>query len=83
MPTYEYACTKCRHKFERFQSMNAALVKTCPKCRGKVKRLLGGGAGIIFKGSGKGISRGETKTGSKSATPSSDSKDKTTATKKE
>ncbi|MGB2706195.1 MAG: FmdB family zinc ribbon protein [Candidatus Omnitrophota bacterium] len=52
MPTYEYKCTKCAHTFEQFQSMTAEPVKRCPKCKGKVKRLIGRGAGIIFKGSG-------------------------------
>jgi putative FmdB family regulatory protein len=52
MPTYDYQCRKCGHRFERFQSITAAPVKTCPKCKGKVARLLSGGAGIIFKGSG-------------------------------
>jgi putative FmdB family regulatory protein len=52
MPTYEYECTKCQFHFERFQSMTAEPLKRCPKCRGKVHRLLGTGAGIIFKGSG-------------------------------
>lgn len=53
MPTYEYECQKCGHAFERFQSMTEAPVKTCPDCRGrKVKRLIGTGAGLLFKGSG-------------------------------
>lgn len=52
MPTYEYECTACGHRFEKFQSIKAEPVKRCPKCRCKVKRLLGAGAGIIFKGSG-------------------------------
>ena len=52
MPTYEYECRKCGHRFETFQSITAPPVKTCPQCRGKVARLLSGGAGIIFKGSG-------------------------------
>ena len=52
MPTYEYQCDHCGHQFERFQSMNDAPLKRCPKCRHKVRRLLGTGAGIIFKGSG-------------------------------
>lgn len=52
MPTYDYKCTKCGYEFELFQSMNDALVKICPKCKGKVKRLIGSGAGLIFKGSG-------------------------------
>ena len=52
MPTYEYECTRCGHRFERFQNMTDAPVKRCEKCRCKVKRLLGTGAGLIFKGSG-------------------------------
>ncbi len=53
MPTYEYKCDACGHAFEQFQSMSAAQVKKCPHCgKSKVKRLLGTGAGIIFKGSG-------------------------------
>jgi putative FmdB family regulatory protein len=53
MPTYEYACPKCGHQFEQFQSMRDEPLKKCPKC-GKtgLKRLVGGGAGLIFKGSG-------------------------------
>jgi putative FmdB family regulatory protein len=52
MPTYEYECSKCSHLFEKFQSMLDEPLKKCPACGGKVKRLLGTGAGIIFKGSG-------------------------------
>lgn len=53
MPTYEYVCPKCDHAFEQFQSMNDAPLKKCPKCKkAGVKRLIGGGAGLIFKGSG-------------------------------
>ena len=52
MPTYEYECQKCGHFFELFQSMTEEPRKRCPKCKGKVKRLIGTGAGIIFKGSG-------------------------------
>jgi putative FmdB family regulatory protein len=53
MPTYEYKCSACDHAFERFHSMSAAPVKKCPECgKSKVKRLLGTGAGLIFKGSG-------------------------------
>lgn len=52
MPTYEYECTKCGYTFERFQKMTDEPLKRCPKCRCKVKRLIGTGAGIIFKGSG-------------------------------
>ena len=52
MPNYDYKCEKCSHIFEIFQSMTAAQIKKCPECGGKVKRLIGPGAGIIFKGSG-------------------------------
>src|SRR5215207_2455000 len=53
MPTYEYQCDACRNRFEKFQSMTAAPIKKCPKCgKRKVRRLVSGGAGIIFKGSG-------------------------------
>jgi putative FmdB family regulatory protein len=53
MPTYEYACSKCGHHFEQFQSMRDELLKKCPKChKMALKRLIGGGAGLIFKGSG-------------------------------
>ena len=60
MPTYEYECFKCKKTFEAFQSMKDDTYKTCPKekClmkvwgKGKVKRLIGAGAGLIFKGSG-------------------------------
>jgi len=54
MPTYEYECPKCGKTFEVFQSMKDEPLKTCPdkKCKGKVKRLIGTGAGLIFKGSG-------------------------------
>jgi len=53
MPTYEYVCPKCQHAFEAFQSMNAASLTTCPKCKKRgLKRLIGGGAGLIFKGTG-------------------------------
>lgn len=53
MPTYEYLCQKCNETFEVFQSMKDDPLKTCT-CgkKGKVKRLVGRGAGIIFKGSG-------------------------------
>ena len=60
MPTYDYECTKCKKTFEAFQSMKDDAFTICPtdKCRmktwgkGKVKRLIGTGAGLIFKGSG-------------------------------
>ena len=50
MPTYEYECAK-GHQFEKFQSIKEEPIKTCPKCKSKTKRLIGSGAGILFKGS--------------------------------
>ena len=82
MPTYEYECQKCGSVFERFQSMSDAPVKTCPECRGrKVKRLIGTGAGLLFKGAGfyttdyrsegyKQAAKAETKTSSAAPEPS-------------
>lgn len=53
MPTYEYVCDACEHEFEEFQSMSAKHLKKCPECgKNKLRRLIGTGAGIIFKGSG-------------------------------
>ncbi len=54
MPTYEYVCQKCGHEFEIFQSMKDKALTACPqkKCKGKLKKLMGTGAGLIFKGSG-------------------------------
>ncbi len=53
MPTYEYQCDACGHELEEFQSITAKPLKKCPACgKNKLKRLIGTGAGIIFKGSG-------------------------------
>jgi putative FmdB family regulatory protein len=52
MPTYEYECRSCKHRFEEFQNINDDPMETCPKCGKPVRRLIGGGMGIIFKGSG-------------------------------
>ncbi len=60
MPTYEYLCEKCGHQFDKFQSMNDSALTVCPKDRcgqkkwgkGRVKKLISGGAGLLFKGSG-------------------------------
>jgi putative FmdB family regulatory protein len=60
MPTYEYVCEKCGHEFEKFQSIAAKPLTVCPEelCahkkwgKGKVKKVIGAGAGLIFKGSG-------------------------------
>lgn len=53
MPTYDYTCTKCGHEWEAFQSMKDEPLKSCPDCKKRsAKRMIGGGAGLIFKGTG-------------------------------
>jgi putative FmdB family regulatory protein len=52
MPTYEYECKSCSHSFEVFQPMSDPPVKDCPLCGSEVRRLIFGGTGVIFKGSG-------------------------------
>ena len=53
MPTYEYECQSCRHRWELFQKMTARPSKSCPKCkRQKARRILSAGGGFLFKGSG-------------------------------
>jgi len=52
MPTYDYECKKCGHNFEAFQSMKDEPLKKCPECGKGVRRLINGGAAVIFKGSG-------------------------------
>ena len=68
MPTYDYKCQNCNYTFEYFQPMSADPLTECPKCKGRLKRIIGSGAGPIFKGSGfyqtdyKSKSTGESKT---------------------
>ncbi|MCK4755583.1 zinc ribbon domain-containing protein [candidate division WOR-3 bacterium] len=52
MPTYEYECTKCKYTFEEFQKITDEPLKKCPKCRSKLRRIITGGVGLIFKGNG-------------------------------
>lgn len=52
MPTYEYECGKCGFEFERFQRISEPPVKRCPKCKSGVRRKIGTGAGLLFRGSG-------------------------------
>lgn len=76
MPTYDYRCNACGHAFEKFHSMSAAPIRQCPECGKKtVKRIIGAGAGIIFKGTGF------YQTDYKTKTPSKDSADKTPSAK--
>jgi putative FmdB family regulatory protein len=52
MPTYEYRCRECGKKFERYQQITEPPVTSCPFCKGRVERLISGGSGLLFKGSG-------------------------------
>jgi putative FmdB family regulatory protein len=52
MPTYEYLCSNCSHRFERFQRMSDAPLSACPECGGAVERLISAGGGILLGGSG-------------------------------
>ena len=87
MPTYEYECAKCKNQFEVFQRITAKPTAKCPKCGGgKVKRVIGTGSGILFKGSGfyatdyrsdsykKAATADKPDTSSKSTSSSSDAK---------
>jgi len=78
MPTYEYECKECSHNFEAFQAMSDEPLKTCPECGKEIRRLIFGGTGVIFKGSGfyvtdknKGRSGVAAKSGSKTEGTSS------------
>jgi putative FmdB family regulatory protein len=51
MPTYEYACTKCGHQFEEFQSFSDSALTECPECKGEVQKVYSN-VGVVFKGSG-------------------------------
>jgi putative FmdB family regulatory protein len=52
MPTYEYACTKCEHRFEVFHSIKDETARRCPRCRARARRVPAGGGGLLFRGSG-------------------------------
>jgi len=83
MPTYDYKCASCGHVFEYFQAMSDEPLSTCPKCGGEVKRMIGGGTGIIFKGSGFYVTDNRKARSSAKSTPakSDDSKEKVPAKK--
>ena len=95
MPTYEYICENCACKFEQFQPIKAKPIRKCPKCgKRELKRLIGSGSGVIFKGSGfyqtdyrsesykKGEKSEKTKAKSKDAKPSKKTKPSTKNKKK-
>ena len=52
MPTYEYKCRDCGRRFEEFQRITDPPISSCPRCEGKVERLISAGSGLLFKGSG-------------------------------
>lgn len=52
MPSYDYECISCGHRFEMFQKITDEPVKDCPECGNQVRRLIAGGMGVIFKGNG-------------------------------
>ncbi|AEJ19329.1 FmdB family zinc ribbon protein [Gracilinema caldarium] len=71
MPTYEYECKTCGHNFEVFQNMSDPALTSCPECGNEVRRLINGGTGIIFKGSGFYVTdKGSSKSSSSSSSAS-------------
>jgi len=74
MPTYDYRCRECKYEFEEFQSITAERLVECPKCSAGIDRLVGGGTGLIFKGSGFYITDYKGANGSDSSTVNKDSK---------
>lgn len=87
MPTYWYRCQTCNHEFEEFQKMSDPPLRECPKCGGVVMRIITGGAGLLFKGSGfyitdyrsesyKKAASADGGSASSTSAPSSDSKSK-------
>jgi putative FmdB family regulatory protein len=80
MPTYEYICENCNYDLERFQSIKARPLRKCPQCgKNSLKRLIGTGAGVIFKGPGF----YETDYRSESYRKAAEAEKKTTSDKKE
>ncbi|SMD23673.1 FmdB family zinc ribbon protein [Lentzea albidocapillata] len=75
MPTYQYACTACEHRFEAVQSFSDSSLTECPECSGKLRKLFGA-VGVVFKGSGfyRTDSRSGSSTSAAATTSSSDSK---------
>ncbi|MCP2095963.1 MULTISPECIES: FmdB family zinc ribbon protein [Actinosynnema] len=74
MPTYQYACTECDHRFEAVQSFSDSALTECPECSGKLRKLYGA-VGVVFKGSGfyRTDSRGSSSSSPKSESSSSSS----------
>ncbi|MEU3649330.1 FmdB family zinc ribbon protein [Lentzea sp. NPDC034063] len=70
MPTYQYACTACEHRFEAVQSFSDSSLTECPECSGKLRKLFGA-VGVVFKGSG--FYRTDSRSGSSKSTSSTSS----------
>ncbi|MFQ6611581.1 MAG: FmdB family zinc ribbon protein [Fidelibacterota bacterium] len=83
MPTYDYKCNHCKQTFELFQAMSDEPLKVCPHCGGEVRRLVSGGTGLIFKGSGFYITDYARKNGSKTETKQESKNAKAKETKDE
>ena len=87
MPTYEYECLDCKIHFDEFQRMSDSKLRKCPKCGGRLNRIISGGAGLIFKGSGFYITdykkSGSTDPNKKPVVKKTDEKTVTAADKKE
>lgn len=82
MPTYDYECLTCGHVFEAFQMMSDEPLKTCPKCEGEVRRMIAGGLGVIFKGSGFYVTDSKGGKSTSSSSSSSSSKKESTSSSK-
>ncbi len=84
MPTYDYRCDGCGHEFERFQSMTDKVLRKCPQCgEPKLKRLIGSGGAVIFKGSGFYQTDYRSASYKKAAEADKKKKDETTSGKKD
>jgi putative FmdB family regulatory protein len=68
VPTYQYACTECEHRFDAVQSFTDSALTECPECHGKLRKLYGN-VGVVFKGSG--FYRTDSRSSTKSAAPAS------------
>ncbi|MCP2300677.1 FmdB family zinc ribbon protein [Actinokineospora globicatena] len=76
MPTYQYACTACEHRFEAVQSFTDAALSECPECTGRLRKLYGS-VGVVFKGSG--FYRNDSRSGSSSGSTAPAAKTETAA----
>ncbi|WP_112270492.1 FmdB family zinc ribbon protein [Lentzea terrae] len=79
MPTYQYACTACEHRFEAVQSFSDASLTECPECSGKLRKLFGA-VGVVFKGSG--FYRTDSRSGSSKSTSTTTASTTTSSDKK-